>query len=742
MKCIKIRYLNKWINRTLIVINHRANMLNIKRKYRQYLQPKILKYFNRWHSVLSKNKKKEASLICCNRLMFKRFARRCKKITMYRLKLHNGILECSSQLRFRSLLSNTIKCWKMQSMLNKSCINDIRMSSSHFKNYKMSKGFEGILYYADLSKWNKRNSKVRSYGTMRYRLFLWYRRIKEEQYKREINKYYKVKMAKMFFGRIFLRKENHQFIGTANRIADILWMGKVFKRIQLHKLSSLSVVANNNLFTKCFQHYEKRMKCKYWKILCSKNNRSSIWVVAGKRKVLTRRAKALSRSLTLWSCWYRNRIELWNIVTYFKYCRGFHLFKDNLDIQLNNRLTYSRADLRYKTNSSSLFLMRLHSYAKRSISLRRNFKVFRRLHPVPVCSSCRRILRAWRFEYVLNSKRLKLLHKVTRNRRRLSYLQQIIEIWECRWSYNLCIKALARRVFRKLGKMICRSNRKWLKFQNKFLKVHVVSSNDVSNSVSQALTPVDLPKSDFDSLMNLAAIDIEYFLGKYDNINKSTAASKHDIDIAPPRKLLRFLTHKALKYSCKRQLDRICRLRGLFRLWSTISIHLRNVRIELRNTNELNKIHVSTYFAISNLHGKWLLYKSMLMWKNVQQNREEVINKILLRQYCKPSLSHWMKVYNDRLINRNLKKPSQEGSYEVEKNKLHPVIVSSSSEKYIDHLTLLKSSYKKKKIRFNESMNTFDDNENKSINTPSKQVHWNELTKTRGYLHQHEFRLH
>jgi len=279
--------------------------------------------------------------------------------------------------------------------------------------------------------------------------------------------------------------------------------------------------------------------------------------------------------------------------------------------------------------------------------------------------------------------------------------------------------------------MICRSNRKWLKFQNKFLKVYVVSNNDVSNNeVSQALIPVD-SKSDFENLMNLAAIDIEYFLGKHDHVNKPTAAPKHDIDIAPPRKLLRFLTHKALKYSSKRQLDRICRLRRLFRLWSSISVHLRNIRIELRNTSELNKIHVSTYFAISNLHSGWLLYKSMSMWRNVQQNREQVINKILLRQYCKPSLSHWIKVYNDRLIHRNLKKPSQEGLYEVD-----PL------EKSFDKSTLLKSS-SKKKIRFNESINAFDDNENKSINTPtSKQVHWNELTTTRGYLQKHEFRLH
>jgi hypothetical protein len=309
--------------------------------------------------------------------------------------------------------------------------------------------------------------------------------------------------------------------------------------------------------------------------------------------------------------------------------------------------------------------------------------------------------------------------------------------------------------------MVSSSSKKWSYFQDRFLKVHVdIFSNHNDDNEVQNAEPVE----DIDSLMNLAAVGIEYFLENGDPIDKvakQDRSCKSIIGIPASRKLLRFLTKWTLKLSSKIQLYRICVLRRLFRLWSTISTNQRNVRLELREITERTKVYVSKYFAVLNLHNRWSLRRSISMWLNVQYNREKVIKMVLLRQYCRPSISYWRKVYNHRLIARNLKPSTtldQDEIYDYERKKLQSNPAIPSTEKIKDKLIYLKSS-SKKKLRFSESINdtsiiiprmlTFD--ENQSFNTPTTRgsVHWSELItddeksikkSTRGYLYRHEFR--
>jgi hypothetical protein len=150
-----------------------------------------------------------------------------------------------------------------------------------------------------------------------------------------------------------------------------IWIGKVFQRMKQFKKVLLG---NNNSIKSADIHYKKYIISKYWKVLCNKNLRTSIWVIAGRHKVLTQRAKAISRCLRIWIDRYRRLNELNSMSNYIRNYRCFSTFIQKINMQLNRRLIYSRADLRYKTNQLNTFIRRLLIYSKRSISIRRNFK--------------------------------------------------------------------------------------------------------------------------------------------------------------------------------------------------------------------------------------------------------------------------------------------------------------------------------------------------------------------------------
>lgn len=93
-------------------------------------------------------------------------------------------------------------------------------------------------------------------------------------------------------------------------------------------------------------------------------------------------------------------------------------------------LRIRRGGIRWQVQQSRLAITRFYAWTLRRRVHRRLFSVFRRLHPVPRCSSAAKVFAAWALEYVPCQRRRRVHFKTVRRGCRLRILTFYFEQWD------------------------------------------------------------------------------------------------------------------------------------------------------------------------------------------------------------------------------------------------------------------------------------------------------------------------
>ena len=93
--------------------------------------------------------------------------------------------------------------------------------------------------------------------------------------------------------------------------------------------------------------------------------------------------------------------------------------------------------------------------------LQRSFRVFRRMHPVPRCSSVISIFACWRDEVVPRARHLRSASRLLRRKQRQCELGGFFSRWVDSWGQITSKKISCLRVFKKLMASLRRSRRSW-----------------------------------------------------------------------------------------------------------------------------------------------------------------------------------------------------------------------------------------------------------------------------------------
>lgn len=102
----------------------------------------------------------------------------------------------------------------------------------------------------------------------------------------------------------------------------------------------------------------------------------------------------------------------------------------NVTTSVLARTSLQRAELRRLVRTAGTSFSRWICWARRRIIVRRCFRVFRKLHPVPRCSAVRAVLCAWRYEFIPKQQQLNAAFVTVRSTRKLRQKEEIFDTWE------------------------------------------------------------------------------------------------------------------------------------------------------------------------------------------------------------------------------------------------------------------------------------------------------------------------
>lgn len=155
----------------------------------------------------------------------------------------------------------------------------------------------------------------------------------------------------------------------------------------------------------------------------------------------------------------RRLAEVWGLQ------RSFRLLRSNAEDAINQNLSIRRASIRYVFNSTLNTLRKLRAFSQRRAALRRSFRVFRRLHPTPVCSVARVVFMLWRRRFVPRARAIRLGRAIVRRSNQLRLLLATWTLWRD-------AEQLAKACHFASTKLMQRSVSAWKSFSQLRASVH------------------------------------------------------------------------------------------------------------------------------------------------------------------------------------------------------------------------------------------------------------------------------
>lgn len=273
-----------------------------------------------------------------------------------------------------------------------------------------------------------------------------------------------------------------------------------------------------------------------------------------------------------------------------------------------NGFCLQRATLRYTITKCSLVMRKLMDYKNRRIVLKRNFNVFRSMHPIPKCSPAYSILLHWRYEYLTLMKLWKKFEVLKTLCIHKKLLSKCWITWYRAYEMKVLIRVKKRKYLLKWNKKVLALKR--------YKKVIFARSRLTDHSSSN-------PCSEF----------LQFILRNF---------------------IYRYHTNIAERSNLKG----LCKVRRLFREWLRTFRRLNSFRRKFRKNYQKN-VAIIVYSVqclriISAKHDLLLSRKIFSIMKQKRLRRLNSVNKVLIKFTGRKYLLVWIKQYNFRVMRVSL----------------------------------------------------------------------------------------
>lgn len=550
-------------------------------------------------------------------------------------------------LKIKTLLLELYIVWKLSStyhkiyrnIFNKSIIykrnNDYYISLSLFKKYKRCSIF---------NKFNYGKAIFHNYSfSTRILLIILLHNVKIKNLNKISDKFYIV--SKLLIWKKYIN--NKKFAKLSNNISIkfkrnyhfLNWLSKIRNKNNI-KISK--IVGDNVFFNKIYYKFMKQLKYRYSvhvyiekKIIKGENhfklnsltNSINIWhqnIRQNQDKYIKyskwNKLYSLQKSINKFCEYRRIKKEQNNIVKYCLSIRALHYWYKFSSNKRKNRINNNRGELRKSIKLCTKYLRILNEFSSRSIIIRRNYRVFRRIHKIPHCSPVSRILFAWRFIFIPMQKLEKKKYKLVYIRNKLIIKSNIFEYLRNERDKSYLRKKAMFHTLLILYQRRSKQQQKWRLFQYR---------------------------------LNKYARQIP-ILKKKRNMKKLSSYDMILLESSYMYKFICFITNQVLK-SSKKRFFLNCFKRKKFQIWCNYTIKMRNEKWE-NNQKYIQNIILSTkYSKVKELNDKNIVKKYINQWfLNIEQRRKKLhYTKLCLHLY--PNYYKWLKLYRKRFINHALK---------------------------------------------------------------------------------------
>jgi hypothetical protein len=390
---------------------------------------------------------------------------------------------------------------------------------------------------------------------------------------------------------------------------------------------------------------------------------------------------SLQKSIKKWYEYRRLKKEQNNIVKYCLSLRVLHYWYKFSSNTRKNRININRGELRENIKLFTKYIRRLKEFSSRNIIIRRNYRVFQRIHKIPHCSPISRILYAWRFVFIpmqrLEKKKFKLVYirnkliiksnvfEYLRNGRDKSYLRK-------KTMFNALLILYQRRI---------KQQNLWRLFQyrlNKYARRMPIFKNKRKMNKSSNYNDMILLESSY------------------------------------MYKFICFITNQALK-SSKKIFFLNCFKRKKFQIWCNYTFKMRNEKWE-QNQKYIQNIILSTkYSNVKELNDKNIVKKVINRWVLIIENRRKKLHHTKLCLHLYPNYYKWLKLYRKRFINHSLKLTNND--FETVGNEistrlieqkilqLNPTVAFSANKKQLHSLSTSTDTFKEEELNYNKDQN-------------------------------------